>query len=206
MAGDGGQQAVEAAVLSFMPDEKKEADIATVMSEIKGIQESELYRMSSETAQGALATALRLLDDVHCRRRPERSQASTKFLGLMWDRLPWFVSYKSQKTEAGGSGSAGSQDASTVVRGAEAVRQQWEAVKLMKDVTLDKLEWIGPLSHVLPESERKQVAELTTRILRGAPVPAGTKAKPAKPAASKSKKAKEDHDSKASAARAVLGL
>ena len=46
-------------------------------------KETELYRMASEAAQRAVQAAIRLLDDVACRRRPERSIANTKFLAAV---------------------------------------------------------------------------------------------------------------------------
>ena len=207
VAGEGGQRALETMVLQVMPDETTEIDIAACIVKIQALKDGELFRMSCEAAQGAVSSAVNLLDDVHCRRRPERSQAATKFMGMVWDRLPWFVSQPMTKTGEGAAvASTAGPEEMRVVRGVDAVRLQWEEIKALKDVSLEKFQWVGPLSHYLPESEQKLMSDMITRILRGAPVSTGGKSKPAKPAAAKSRKAKEDPDARLSAAKAILGL
>ena len=72
--------------------------------------------MSCEAAQGAVASAVKLLHDAYCRRRPERSQAAAKFAGTMWDRLPRFVSQPVSKATGGGVASTAAPVEMAVVR------------------------------------------------------------------------------------------
>ena len=208
VCGIGGQAALELEVLSLLPTSTKEIGLEEALAAAKAVQESDLFRMASENGQGSVRAGIRLLDDVACRRRPEKSSATTTFLAKMWEQLPWFVSY--QPKQAGKeSKSASAADVPAVLaplRGVAAIKQHWGDIKGKKDIDMDELKWIGPLAHVFDEDERKQIAQCMARILKSAPVRGAGKAKQDRQSGPKSKKPRDELDAKQQAARAVLGL